>query len=123
MFDMFKKICNELDYFDKLNEKHHFHSLELCYRKNISLLYENTETEEWIKQNILDCDFIYQRNIKDEKRRIFFILDKNNKIIKPLFLDLNHLIIPMKKYKNTFLNCFICRRTLKNCQEKLKEPN
>lgn len=99
MINMFTDICNQLNYFDKLTEKeHNFHSLEIQHKKNIGLLYEASQTQEWIQQHILDCDFIYQRNIKDNKRRIFFILDREQKIIKPLILDLNHLIYNDKKY-------------------------
>lgn len=122
-FEMLKEICNDSNYFDNLtNEEHNFHPVDVMHRKKIALIYEKKGKDQfWVQQNIIDCDFIYQRTIKDNKRRIFFILDKEHEIVRLLFIDLNHLIYANKGIQNVYNICYICHREKKKCLEKLNQ--
>lgn len=120
LFDTFQKMCEDPNFFNNLDPiKNNFHPVtQIGIRNRIGSIFKKYgKSDTWIQQNIIDCDYIYQFAIKDNKRRFFFIWDKNNNIIKPLLVDLNHAIYTGIE-RNNYKKCLICNRTQKKCLEK-----
>lgn len=116
-----KQMSKNEKFFANLNTEDKFHKVDLNKRQILGrILKDYGEDEKNIQQNIIDCDYIYQIQIKDNKRRLFFIFDQEHNVIKPLIIDLNHLIYKMHKFKNHYQNCLICFKTYSNCNRKLK---
>lgn len=123
LFYTLQKICDNPDFFNQLDPTlDKFHPVDdITIRVRIGSIFQKYgKSKEWIQQNIVDCDYIYQIKIKDNKRRLFFILDKNNGIVKPLVIDLNHAIYRGSQ-KNNYKNCFICKRTRNKCRKNLSK--
>ncbi|MCL8209823.1 hypothetical protein [Spiroplasma attinicola] len=88
-----KSMSKDESFFESRTTEDKFHKIELQERQILGrILKDYGEEESNIQQNIIECEYIYQIKIKDNKRRLFFIFDKEHSIIKPLIIDLNHLI-------------------------------
>lgn len=75
------KFINDLLNNNKVKEENNFHDIKSIHKEKIAyVLSEKNNDIDWLQQNIIDSYNIFQI-----------------KIIKPLFLDINHLIYPDKK--------------------------
>ncbi len=106
------KFIDDLLTDNKVKEENNFHDIQFIQREKIAhILSQKNNDKDWLQQNIIDCYNIFQIKINNyEKRKLFFILDLKNKIVKPLFLDINHLIhLNKKKEKNNkYKICLVC---------------
>ncbi|MBE4704009.1 hypothetical protein [Spiroplasma platyhelix] len=118
LFDFLKQISETNTILKTLFNKKNDHEVKSLEKRNliIDIFKDFGYKDEFIDQKIGNAS-IYQTKTKSE-RRLFFILEnkeitKKEKIIiiKPLFLDINHVIYNNPRFQKIFNTCLICWKT------------
>lgn len=114
LFDIFKILTDSEKIIKELFSERHSHKVNLEKRNLILKIFKNFGFKEpYIDQYIGDS-VIYQKQTKG-KTRLFFIIETKKitekellRIIKPLFLDVNHVIYNDPSYQKNFHTCAVC---------------
>lgn len=115
IFNLLKQITKVDDIKQLLFSTKHDHEVKDLQKRNLilNIFKDFGHKNEFIDQKIGNTP-IYQRKISGE-RRLFFITERkeiNKKeeiiIIKPLFIDVNHVIYNNPKFQKKFNRCSVC---------------
>lgn len=117
-FSCLQNLNNSENILRDLFSKKNSHSVKETEKINLIIkIFESFGFKNAYIEQYIGSRPIYQIKIKSE-RRLFFILetkeiDSKEKIIiiKPLFLDINHVIYNDKRFPKTFNTCLICWKT------------
>jgi len=120
-FELMKEFGNSKNFkqdFEK--SQRNFHAVEAQHQINlIEKIYEKCGYNEKQVNELTQNSVIFQIVLKDKKTRLFFLkeVSANNSdlVIKPLFIDANHLIYSDEgkdnQHDNKYGPCLVCHKT------------
>ena len=118
-FDLMQEFCNSQNFnqdFEKSNRR--LHAVEKQPQINlIEKIYKKCGYNQKQVSELTQNSVISQIELKDKKSRLFFIKEINNNdlVIKPLFIDANHLIYSDEgkdnQHDNKYGPCLVCHKT------------
>jgi len=126
LFDTFKKLNASENILNDLFGKRNNHEVREAKQRDIILkIFKSFGFKDEYIDEYIGSNSIYQTKTKGE-RRLFYIIEtlklpKNDKtiILKPLFLDINHVIYNNEHFPKKFQVCVVCLE--KECHEQINQ--
>lgn len=119
-FELMREFSNSQNFKQDFEKKsRRFHSVKTSRQIDlIGKIYKKCGYNERQLDELIQNSVIFQIVLKDKKTRLFFIKevdDADNLVIKPLFIDANHLVYSDKgknnQHDNKYGPCLVCHQT------------
>lgn len=126
LFDTFKNLTTTRNIINDLFGKKNNHEVRESKQRDLILnIFKSFGFKDGYIDQYIGSNSIYQTKTKGERRLFYLIetldLPKNDKkiILKPLFLDVNHVIYNNEHFPKNFQVCVVCLE--KKCHKQINQ--